>query len=347
MNEEDYAIVVGINRYHRNPPRPLSGAVSDATKFAEWLLLPEEGGVPSKNLRLITSQDDLKPEDYFNAKPIKHDIDVALNEFQVGQKRRVGRRLYFYFAGHGLGGAIDDVALLMANTARHLLNSNLGLRKYREYLINAAAFDNLIFFLDCCWDFENRIEGQGPQLTYTLNENNASKVKDFVVFATSYGKQSYEPIDPDTGEHRGLLTKALLEGLKEKNVNAADPRGHFTAASLGRYIEDRVPELAKEAGVIQKPEIPKTPDGLEFGQPIDIPRVSVKVTADPGISGELLLYSGGNVKEVLDRRRAAQTPWELSLPAQSLFLVEHMASNKKLYIDTRETRESDVYHFKA
>ena len=63
MNEQDYAIVVGIRRYPTfKPPVPgqpydLDGPDTDATEIYDWLTSPTAGGVPEDQALLIRSLD--------------------------------------------------------------------------------------------------------------------------------------------------------------------------------------------------------------------------------------------------------------------------------------------------
>lgn len=129
-NDQDYAVVVGINAYPQL--RVLRAAVGDATKFAEWLQLPNGGGLPEKNVRLIVSAETL-PTEPLDAKPIQEDIDKALRDFGVEKNQWMGRRLYFYFTGHGIGPNFNNVGMLMAHAAMVRLNYNIGLQNYLDY----------------------------------------------------------------------------------------------------------------------------------------------------------------------------------------------------------------------
>jgi len=276
---------------------------------------------------------------------MKNDIDEAYVEFGLGEKTRVGRRLYFYFAGHGLAPNFDEVALLMANASRQLLGSNLGVHKYRRFLRNAAPFDEVVFILDCCRDFEDRAEPQGPEFTLRLNEDRAPLVQDYLVMAAEYGRKAFEPEETKSGDRRGLLTKALLEGLRDPQRKAVDRDGKITAASLSAYIKQRVPELAKNARLNQTPEIPAAPEKLVFAtvsQPTFKHR-RMRVTAAAGLGGELVLVDG--LDREIERRPAEQTPWERSLDP-GLYALSHTLSHQEYLIDARKPKEEvDVYHF--
>ena len=134
MNSEDFAIVVGINAYPQLTP--LRGALQDANMFKNWLISPKGGDLPDTNVKTILSPDGFA-SDPFDASPIKRDIDRALRDFGLGNidledPQPIGRRLYFYFSGHGVGPNFDEVAMLMADAGPNFLNNNVGMRPYQE-----------------------------------------------------------------------------------------------------------------------------------------------------------------------------------------------------------------------
>jgi hypothetical protein len=345
LHPEDYAIVVGINQYP-GLKRSLQAAENDATRFVEWLLSPDGGGLPKDNTGLILSSNYDEPEIDFDAQPIQRDIDRALAKFGIESERRLGRRLYFYFAGHGLGLKFNEVALLMANAADGRLHSNLGFHEYREFLREAAPFDEIVFILDCCRDIEDRASPMRPIFTPRRDDSRAPFVRDFVIMGARYGYRAYEPEQPGEQpgdrERRGLLTEALLEGLREKKAH--NERGHITAASLREFLKGRVPELAKVHGLTQEPEIPDVPDEFIFGPDVEVPVKHVRVTAAPELNGQVVLrYGNWTVRK---RKSTTDLPWDLSLEDPGLYVVEHEPSGQSYTINTREiTEEPRVYHF--
>ena len=93
----------------------LTTAPKDATRFMEWIGSEDGGGVPESNRRLIITAFEVNPDKPIDWKPEQDDIDQALEVFwraprlekEVGKQDKeeifLGRRLYFYFAGHGYG----------------------------------------------------------------------------------------------------------------------------------------------------------------------------------------------------------------------------------------------------
>lgn len=322
VNGQDYAIVIGINTYPQL--RVLRAAVTDAARFAEWLQLPNGGGLPSANVELIVSAETL-PTEPFDAKPIQENIDKALRKFGVEQNQRIGRRLYFYFAGHGIGPSFNNVGMLMAHAAMCRLNNNIGLQNYRDYFHEHVLFDELVFILDCCRDHARIVTTAGP--AFTPDAGPPGSVEDLVVLAAPYGEKAFEPTEADTREPRGLLTKALMEGLKQQL--AADSYGNITASSLREYVRRRVPQLAKDAKLGQMPEVmpPVREILFQAAPPAAMEQVQVRIVAPPGLVGDLILRDSAATE--MERRPAAtatkRQPWEVTLVRNRWYAIEHTA----------------------
>jgi hypothetical protein len=337
-NPDHYAIVVGIDAYPQLPK--LRAAVADAARFGEWLLAEDGGGLLEDNLALIPSGEGPSPSEPFDARPVQEDIDRALRKFGVEDNTRIGRRLYFYFAGHGFGPSYDEVGMLMAHAAVVRLNNSIGLRKYRTFFRDYPLFDEVVFILDCCRDDQRRVTDTGSP-AFTLTGWPGPPVQDFVVLAAAYGAKAFEPKGPDAKE-RGLLTQALLEGLG--SAPAADRFGAVTASSLQTYLRQRVPQLAGASAVNQTPDV-QLPTGeftFRTGLPVATGYVLTRIFAPPGSTGQLILRNEDGAFR-LRHDAAAATPWEVDLPANHLYSVEHTtdpADTSPAVIDLRHVTGS-------
>jgi hypothetical protein len=366
MNPDDYAIVIGIDTYPLL--RPLHSSRRDASLFAEWLQSPTGGGLPPDHVRLIVS-DLAFPAHPLNATPVQTDIDRVLFDWGAAGRKRIGRRLYFYFAGHGIGTTFRDVGMLMANASLEMLRSNIGLEPYLEYFHDTVLFDEVIFILDCCRDPVRSEQTRGPAFGGTRGTGAAlapgataapappaAQVESFVVLAAEYGAEAFAPTDPATGERRGVLTQAVLEALK--GTAAADATGRITAASLREYVLRRVPEIGKlpppdppDPKLAQQPRIDRLPNrDLVFRTVTDaeLPRVKVRIIAADGLTGDLVVRTGTGSIEI-DRRQAtaaiqAAPPWELDLIRNSKYLVEHPDSDTLEILDPKRVTDN-VYRF--
>lgn len=248
-NPEDYAVVIGIDRYAGLPH--LKAASRDAARFTEWLLRPDGGGLPEKNVHFIPSI--LVPGDPFQSKPVLQDIEAALWRIGLLQYRRVGRRLYFYFAGHGVGPAFNEVAMLLATAGLGGL-ANVGLTHVQDFFHRAAVFDEIVYILDCCR--EERVAVCTGLTFNPVPRAGIPPTNDFVLLASVYRGMAYEPFDETNAARRGLMTEALLEGLNGA-AGAIDTQGRITSDTVSAYVQRRVRELATQAEVDQQADPPK------------------------------------------------------------------------------------------
>jgi len=245
LNTDDYAIVVGIDNYSSLPR--ITGAGDDAIKFAEWLQDPDGGSLIPEKIALILPS--AQP-----SQTLKTKIDEALKRFKIMRRERIGRRLYFYFSGHGFG-QYDDIGMFMPEATINEANFNVGLRPYKIFLSKWGFWDEVIFILDCCRDPISFAATQEPPFTFQDNTipNLPQQVENFIVLATDHGRQAFSAWDPVTGKKRGILTRAILEGLKDQL--ATDEKGRITAGSLNDYVMTRVEQIAKQHGLTQKAQI--------------------------------------------------------------------------------------------
>jgi hypothetical protein len=332
LHDLDYAVVIGVNDYPHH--KPLRGAIADAEAFATWLRDESRGGgLPPENVKLLVSKPS-PPE------PLQHQIDVALGEILEKVSPGRGRRLYFYFGGHGCSGdTADDIALCLAMWSPRFLRMALSSRLYKEVLVRSGAFSEVIFFLDCCRVWTARSSGAGPYFDVVIPAITAHEVRFYVACATEYLSPAYEAeLDLAGGagvEPRGVFTCALLRGLYGA---AALDGGAVTASSLKNYLEVATPQIAKEKkGREQRADIYSNmtlADDPVFGRAAPGGRVRFNVRER---AGEIVLY--GPHLEVLKRRDAAEGAWEMNLP-RGLYMLEETATGQRNLFD--HARDKDV-----
>ncbi len=337
VNDQDYAIVVGINTYPWL--RILRAALTDAMRFAEWLSHPEGGGLPERNVKTIIGPHAL-PANPFDVRPIRDEIDDHLIRIGVELNQRVGRRLYFYFAGHGIGPSFSDVGMLMAHARPRSLTRNVGLARYRDYFHEHAVFDEVVFILDCCRDRAHGVETAGPDFT-NAGVGPVGPVLDMTMMAAAYGEKAFEPAsDNGTGpEPRGLLTRALLEGLQ--SAAAADGLGRVTSRSLDAFVRMRVPQLAEDARLRQVPEVDLPQGEIVFRKSVT-DTMTVRILARPGVTGDIVLSDADMVE--LDRRPAADAvrakpPWSVQLDRNRWYAVQRSTDTAATPPDILEPRK--------
>jgi hypothetical protein len=321
---QDYAIVIGVT-YPSGTLSGLRGTLKDAAAFVEWLKSPRGGNVPKDNIRVVSSPPRAQSSAR-TARPIQEEIDEALEDVGVSLSRKpVGRRLYFYFTGHGFGGDPDDIGMLMAHATKKHLNRNIGLQGYREFFHNHHYFQQVVFILDCCRDLASPNSGAMPQLpTWTVDADIPRPVvDDLVIMAAPYGMKAHETIDRRTKKPRGLFTLALLDVLMGNlridafNLKASlDTRMAALAAENGGVMFDQWASIARY-------ESSRSVLVLNEAQEATAP---VRIVAPKGLKGKLVVCEG-TTNEIARRTAAKVTredpPWLVDLSPARSYAVRH------------------------
>jgi uncharacterized caspase-like protein len=346
---DHYAIAIGIDTYP--VLRRLTSAVRDATAFLEWVTDDDGGNVDPENVRLIRSPEQI-PADRFDATPIQDQIDRALRDFGAEAGRRIGKRLYFYFAGHGLGPNFDEVGMLMAVASMNSLTKNIGLRAYRDYFHETGLFDEVVYFVDCCRDHTRGVTTSPPGFSpVAAVTGRAEKVVDFVALAAGYGDQAFAPVTDLDGERRGILTTALLEALKG-HPKAVDAQARITAASLQIYLKERVKAIGVDEKLKQEPEMPQDLNpNLVFRQ-VDVatlPKLTAHIVAVTASAGDLILRDARDLTKVVAQQPVAAateaSPWVIKLLPHTRYEIENPDSDRTMVLDPAKAKE-DPFVFK-
>jgi hypothetical protein len=105
MNELHFAVIVGINCYP-GIKNQLTTARQDAEAFAGWLTSPNEGGLRTEHVKLITTNftEEQAFIDFSHARPVRQEVLEALVTFHgfvkdVDTLSWERTRLYIYVAG--------------------------------------------------------------------------------------------------------------------------------------------------------------------------------------------------------------------------------------------------------
>jgi hypothetical protein len=316
----DFALVIGIDHYPRF--RSLNGAVSDAADFHRWVCDGDGGGVDPARARIVTSTPD-------PAAPIQDQIDEQLLELMTAaDELGGGRRLYFYFSGHGatsVEGSGDDVALLLATWSRNLQRFALSSHSYSSELGNAGLFQELVIFLDCCRTVAVRAIGRPPGITYeTISTPCATRC--FVAYATETRRPAFE--HRDEREHdrwQGVFTRTLL-GILRRSPSGVDAR------ALKDLLEREVREAhpGQHAHVINGLH-----DHARFGRRGVTPRLRITFGA---MRGRAKLLDGR--LELIAEHDATAEPWLISAPS-GIYSLE-VESRPPVLIDHRFVEVTDV-----
>lgn len=251
--KEDFAIIIGINDYtpaNQNGLKTLLGAINDANRVEDWVSSTTGGNVPKVNIKKIVSSP-------APLKPLQDEVDDAFLDIEASIKAKGGlaKRLYFYFAGHGLGtlDSTKDTGLCLANWSENRRQSALSSESYKDFIIQYGYFEEIIFIADCCRNTKINIKPKAPTFSSAVPGPEAGKTKLFVAYATQYQDQSYE-VESIDSEKRGAFTTILIEGLN----GAAANNGFIGADDLRDYLIKETPELAQRNGYKQIPDVSHT-----------------------------------------------------------------------------------------
>ena len=326
--KDDYAIIIGINHY--TPPdrlglNPLSGAINDADEFEKWLSNPAEGDVPAANIKKIVSM----PSPPADPTPLQDGIDNAFLEIETAILAKGGqaRRLYFYFAGHGIGTTDSpiDTGLCLANWAENRRHSALSSESYKDNIRKYGYFDEIMFIADCCRNTKIDIKPRTP--TFSTPQPGGGHTKLFTAYATQYQDQSYEVQAVDS-EMRGAFTSVLLQGLK----GAAANNGSIGADDLRDYLMKETPPIAQQMGYKQIPEISHSFNDNATIMVIAISQTKINIAFSDARNNPVELIDGTN------------TIIEIINPAQARNITRQL--DKGLYM-LRDTVTDDTKAFQV
>lgn len=357
MNQDDYAIVIGIRRYPSlKPPFPgeandLQGANLDAREVHDWLADPAGGGVPDNNRLLVTSDQFPNPfqiqafagQEQVLAKPNAEEIAGCfgwlIRRFNEANRLRLGRRLYVYFAGHGFGVGDCDGGVYTANANPGILH-HFYVRSWFDWLYRNAYFKEFVLWMDACSD---PIPINGAPNEAPLEDRQVADFANgrrFVAFAARHPLRSVERRMPD-GKIRGVFTYALLQGLKG---GAADPlTGNVTAPSLRDYLNGSLASFQPQQDQLN-PDIGSEPsfgpvDDIDFGQTAvtTIDRVIRFANRHAGKAATIL---DGNFQSVA-RTVAGAAAWSVALPG-GIYKVEVAPDTRQFFEVTGENTDDVI-----
>jgi tetratricopeptide (TPR) repeat protein len=234
-----YAIVVGISQYKEVPS--LRFADRDAAVFADYLLSKTGMGLDSANVYLFQ-----------NEKANLANIGNAISDI-ILKKLKKGDKVIFFFAGHG-----DYDANFMKNQALLLLYGSPKENYFQnvfgaDFISTAQLNDHFIepiisreaqvlLIVDACHanGVDKKLSGgaEGGRITAQALQNMNSSVKLYSCQANQLSLESEQ-----WGGGRGLFSYVLMEGLY--GLADVDSNKIVTLRELQRYLEDRVPVLAK------------------------------------------------------------------------------------------------------
>jgi hypothetical protein len=310
MASGDWAISVGIETYLDQNLRGLLAPEGDATAFHQWVTAKDGGNVPRAQAILIKSSNYPAFSDKSNAKPTADLIkaafdtlfDVAAANAKAGKGRKVGRRLYLFFAGHGFAPDQQDelVALLTADAslATSELSHVIG-SYFADTFWRARFFDEIVMFVDCC---RNPMDCAQLYAPYPVDRaQDYHKVRRFYAFGAPVAKESREWKMAD-GKYHGAFTATVLDALSGAGYDRRNP-AEITAESLrdrlyNGYVQFESPADRQRIDLSHEPDVDyKQKPGEKFviarrGNALEAllklikpPQVDVTIAGSPGRIG--------------------------------------------------------------
>ena len=276
MSGRDFAVVIGIRDYAHL--EALDGAFEDAKHIRDWLLTL--GKVREDHLRFLVGDGGEYGE------PTVATVEAAFDEILDAARAQGARRLYVYFAGHGLSPAVSRLSLLAGDARIENLGRAIDSKGYEDALGGLPLFPEQIFWYDCCRFYDRRAQDpRPPTFTHDPPERPAG-FKQMVQYGAGFNDSANER--PHLGITRGIFTQALLEGLYGAAARPVHQDAVVVAADLGTFVAWRVDQLARELNLSQIPETRSIGDSTKFVIVDSVtPSVQrIEVTVGPG-SGEL------------------------------------------------------------
>ncbi len=340
MGQRDWAVVVGIRHYPELGD--LNGPENDALAFRDWLVAPNGGAVPQKQIQLILSSDFNVPfSSAVNAEPNTQRIQMAFENLQElatansnkGNGLLVGDRLYIYMSGHGCAPRFKDAALLTANATRLRVGYHILGRLFAEWFMRSGYFNQVLLFMDCCRESFPQATPNIPPYIDVIAPEAIDTAKVFYGFGTKWSHLARERTI--NGKSRGVFTVALLAGL---NGEACEPDGTITAASLGDYLYNNMKQFLK-AEDLNDPEIAKEPD-LEYdanaGKSFVIatvapPMYPIVIHLPPSAAGKKVEILGDKFQAVASTN-GVPPAWNVNLP-RGMYMAQVLQSDLQTSFD--------------
>lgn len=236
----DWALCVGIGSYEAaDRLAELPGALNDAIAIHQWLIAPTGGGVEYGRAELILSP---TPQAVGAAAPTAERIEAflrglyrraATNEGR-GLGFRAGRRLWLFFAGHGLQfgeGETKDTGLLAADAHPPGDLTHVAGAAWAEVFRVTDAFREVLLFMDCCRIDANRTALRRPAVTAFRGDGGRM----IGAFAAPPNRIAQEiTID---GKPRGRFSHVLQTLLANPSTRP------LSAAQFLDQLEQRYPEV--------------------------------------------------------------------------------------------------------
>lgn len=358
MAASDWALAVGIRLYPELGD--LDGPENDALAFHAWVTSPAGGAVPPAQARRIVSSNYDPFASWMDAKPVRDQVEeffwmldeIAKKNSSTGDGLQVGRRIYLYFAGHGLcprkfvgEEESDDAALLMANAGLSRPGLHVAGKAWADRLYFSGFFEEVLLFMDCCRDNYPQVPLNNPTIVQRKRPDNDGPDKRFYAFATKWSRRSWERPMSD-GKVHGVFTQTLLSALEGGASHAV--RGDITAGTLKSFLFGNFAHFLDPADVAN-PGVEKEPDVFFKGNEdqfviVSRPRVTFPVTIQ--LPAEVMgrrvrVLDGADQLKEVDAITAAEPTWTVPLP-RGTYLIEVEGDSKVARVEVTGTGAQNV-----
>jgi len=310
---DDYAVVVGINDYGE-PPGALVGAKRDAQDFIDWLKSGDGGDLPPQNVDPFVSLSDAGGKEPTLSSLLV--LLVKVRKLAVLPKKRIGRRLYIFLAGHGISppADLDETGLVTIEAQDQLMPNIPGKQSADEFMLS-GRFDEVLLFMDCCRVTDLLLKKGTNPFVEKSDTKAAGNGKRFYVFAAAFGKPARE-IEEDKVT-RGIFSRVLIEGLK--GGATSDPGGRLTTTQLRAYLERRMKAIIID-GEEQVPKFPSA-DEIVLREGVETKRVTINVTFSAAVITIDVLDGVGYTPVALKDEAVTAAGRSFSVPADRTYLL--------------------------
>lgn len=272
-----FAIIVGTSTYGEESLN-LKYAAKDANDFAAALEGATSNLIGGNNLNMTVLTTDGEKETW----PTKENIKKAFEKYSLEAKAR--DYLVVYLAGHGTntGGEQSDFYYLTCTATKGEIrdektrvNDAISSTELTEYIKRVPAIKQ-VMIVDACHSGTLTSALGGSKAMDSEEIRAFERMKDrtglFLLAGSAADAVSYET----SMYGQGLLTYALLFGMK----GAALKDGELIdVLDLFQFAAQKVPQLAKDIGGIQKPEVrvPRSVESFPIGKMTDEDKAQIKL----------------------------------------------------------------------
>ncbi len=241
--KDDFAILVGINRYADSNLPPLDGPLRDVQLVYDWLVDTGRGNVPKENIETVISEETTAAGARNDAlRPVWDDFlrpfERLILKPDGSLLRRPSSRLYLYLSGHGFcekKKREPHAALYVANSSR-LFAWNIYGTYFANWTKDQGLFGEIVLIMDACRDAKITHKPLEPPILEVLDVGAGVNAKLFELYAAPRGGKAQErPIPSRNNVVHGLLTHAFFDALE----HASPGESRVSTAAIKGYLEDR------------------------------------------------------------------------------------------------------------